>query len=238
MRRLSHLYLFTFIVASCSILYELLLGQALSAFMGDTVLRFSVTIGLYLFSMGIGALLAGERITKHVVLSLLFLELLLATIGGGSIIALHIFQSLGLPTVLFSALAHLLIIIIGLLTGAELPLLIEMQRLGAEKLRKRPDEKTVIGINYLGALVGTVSFAFIIYPGIGILPGALWIGFLNAAAGLMLISALPLVSDGDRKRFKRAYSLQGAIALILFVAIMNADSLSSYFLAQYLGAGS
>ena len=90
MRRLSHLYLFTFIVASCSILYELLLGQALSAFMGDTVLRFSVTIGLYLFSMGIGALLAGERLRSHAVLSLLGLEFLLGTVGGGSLIACRI----------------------------------------------------------------------------------------------------------------------------------------------------
>lgn len=51
-------YIFTLVLAFCSIVYELLLGQSLSAFMGNTVLRYSVTIGLYLFSMGMGALFA------------------------------------------------------------------------------------------------------------------------------------------------------------------------------------
>ena len=47
-------YIITLILAFCSIVYELLLGQTLSAFFGNTVLRYSVTIGLYLFAMGMG----------------------------------------------------------------------------------------------------------------------------------------------------------------------------------------
>ena len=42
------IYAITFVLAFCSIVYELLLGQTLSAFLGNTVLRYSVTIGLYM----------------------------------------------------------------------------------------------------------------------------------------------------------------------------------------------
>ena len=45
------IYAITFILAFCSIVYELLLGQTLSAFLGNTVLRYSVTIGLYMMSL-------------------------------------------------------------------------------------------------------------------------------------------------------------------------------------------
>ena len=57
-------YPFTFVLAFCSIVYELLLGQSLSAFLGNTVLRYSVTIGLYMLSMGIGSLLAEGKIGR------------------------------------------------------------------------------------------------------------------------------------------------------------------------------
>ena len=68
------IYTITFILAFCSMAYELLLGQSLSAFMGNTVLRYSVTIGLYMLSMGIGSLMAEGRIVKHPVTSLLKLR--------------------------------------------------------------------------------------------------------------------------------------------------------------------
>ena len=238
MKRLSSLYLLTFLVAFCSILYELLLGQALSAFMGDTVLRFSVTIGLYLFAMGIGALLAGERFKSRVVLALLILELLLATTGGGCIVLLHLFNAAGMPSLIFSTLAHSLIVIIGLLTGAELPLLIQLQKLGAEKYRTRPDEKKIIGINYIGALVGTLSFAFFVYPSIGIFAGALFIGLVNALAGLLLYQAQALLREEDKSKFRLAYRIQGAVAALLLIALYNAPALSEHFLSLYLSAGS
>ncbi len=75
-------YAFTFILAFCSIVYELLLGQSLSAFLGNTVLRYSVTIGLYMLSMGIGSLLAEGRFVKHPVITLLRVEIALTVTGG------------------------------------------------------------------------------------------------------------------------------------------------------------
>ena len=67
-------YAITFILAFCSIVYELLLGQTLSAFLGNTVLRYSVTIGLYMMSLGIGSMIAEGRFVERPVTSLLRVE--------------------------------------------------------------------------------------------------------------------------------------------------------------------
>ena len=117
-------YLFTFLLAFCSIVYELLLGQSLSAFLGNTVLRYSVTIGLYMLSMGIGSLMAEGRVVKHVVTSLLKVEILLTITGGFSVIFLLLMDAVAPPEIVFFLFAHLLIILIGVLTGLEIPLLI------------------------------------------------------------------------------------------------------------------
>jgi len=115
-------YAFTFVLAFCSIVYELLLGQSLSAFLGNTVLRYSVTIGLYMLSMGIGSLLAEGRFVKHPVITLLRVEIALTVTGGFSVIFLMLVNSVGLPDIAFFWLAHFLIILIGVLTGFEIPL--------------------------------------------------------------------------------------------------------------------
>ena len=138
------IYAFTFLLAFCSIVYELLLGQSLSAFLGNTVLRYSVTIGLYMLSMGIGSLMAEGRMVKHVVTTLLKVEILLTITGGFSVILLLIVDSLGPPEIVFSLLAHLLIILIGILTGLEIPLLMELRNLEVDG-----SERSVLGVDYL-----------------------------------------------------------------------------------------
>jgi len=153
------IFIFTFILAFCSIVYELLLGQSLSAFLGNTVLRYSVTIGLYMLSMGIGSLFAEGRFVKHPVIMLLRVELFLTVIGGFSVILLHLLNMAGLAGMVFSGLAHLLIIGIGILTGLEIPLLMEVKN-----LEVKDSETTVLGVDYLGAFCGTVVFAFLFYP--------------------------------------------------------------------------
>ena len=105
------IYVFTFLLGFCSIVYELLLGQSLSAFLGNTVLRYSVTIGLYMLSMGIGAMMAEGRWAKHAAATLLKIEILLTFVGGFSVIFLLVLNSVGMPDLLFSALAHSLIIL-------------------------------------------------------------------------------------------------------------------------------
>ena len=103
------IYAFTFILAFCSIVYELLLGQTLSAFLGNTVLRYSVTIGLYMMSLGIGSMIAEGRFVRNPVTSLLLVEILLTLVGGSCVVLLFCVNAIGMPPLVLSIIAHSLI---------------------------------------------------------------------------------------------------------------------------------
>ncbi len=224
------IYVFTFILAFCSIVYELLLGQSLSAFLGNTVLRYSVTIGLYMLSMGIGALIAEGRFVKHPVNTLLKVEVLLTISGGGSVLFLHGISAAGLPAGLFSALAHLLIVVIGIFTGFEIPLLIELKNLEANDA-----ENSVLGIDYLGAFFGTVLFAFLFYPHVGLVPTAFFVAFLNALVGVGLLTQARKVGEDKQKEYRALVGVQSALLVVLVLCLRSASVINESFLANYLG---
>jgi spermidine synthase len=188
------IYSITLILAFCSIVYELLLGQALSAFLGNTVLRYSMTIGLYMLSLGIGSFIAEGRFVARPVISLLLVETLLTLIGGGSVVLLFIINAQSMSPLLISVVAHGLIIVIGILSGFEIPLLIQLKGLA-----KKNKENVIIGINYLGAFLGTVAFALILYPHTGIIMAAFLVSLSNAFVGISLITQSQHVKSNEKK---------------------------------------
>ena len=224
------IYLFTFVLAFCSIVYELLLGQSLSAFLGNTVLRYSVTIGLYMLSMGIGALSAEGKLVRHPLTTLLRVEILLTLTGGSSVLVLHLLDAAGFPTIVFSALAHSLIIVIGILTGFEIPLLIELRKRDVKNA-----ENVVLGIDYLGAFAGTIVFAFLFYPRVGLIPTAFIVALLNAFVGVALATQARKVSEERTTEYWTLLSFQSALIAALLVCLPQADVINEWFIGRYLG---
>jgi spermidine synthase len=223
------IYAFTFILAFCSIAYELLLGQSLSAFLGNTVLRYSVTIGLYMLSMGIGSLLAEGRFVKHPVTTLLKIELLLTVTGGFSVIALLVLDSVGTPHLLFSSFAHFLIIIIGIFTGFEIPLLIQLKN-----LETGGSESSVLGVDYLGAFCGTVVFAFVFYPIVGLIPTAFLVASLNAVVGIGLLTQASKVQSQEKTQYRALIVVESVLLIILVACLSSASDINEVFLRHYL----
>jgi len=229
MKRYNVLYLITFILAFCSIVYELVLAQSLAAFLGNTVLRYSITIGLYMFSMGIGALLAEGRLAKHPILSLLRVEILLTVIGGFAVIFLHVMDILDFSRLLFSIFAHTLIIVIGILTGFEIPLLIAIRKEGQDH-----PENSILAVDYVGAFVGTLAFAFCFYPQLGLMTTAFSVGFLNAFAGLLLISQRGKETVEIEKPFYSLLCLQAFWLTVIGSCLIFSPEISHYFIQSYL----
>jgi len=223
------IYFFTFILAFCSMAYELLLGQSLSAFLGNTVLRYSVTIGLYMLSMGIGSLMAEGRFVKSPVTSLLKIELLLTVTGGFSVIALLVIDAAGLPPLLFSAFAHSLIIIIGIFTGFEIPLLMHLKN-----LETKQSESTVLGVDYLGAFFATVVFAFVFYPIVGLIPTAFFVATLNAAVGVGLLTQASKVQSQEHRQYRALIAVQSVLLIVLVACLSFASTINELFLRFYL----
>ncbi len=250
-------YGIAFILAFCSIAYELILAQSLAAFLENTVLRYSVTIGLYMFSMGFGALAAEGRLIRYPVLTLLKVETGLTIIGGFSVVFLHTLDFFTMSRVVFSFCAHGLIVFIGILTGLEIPLLIEIgrmpernrtaslkyfhiQRLGRPKVSEPvvsgyKVENKVLAVDYLGAFSGTVIFAFLFYPRMGLVPSAFLTGMLNAVAGLVLFFWDPDIEESKKGQYYNLLSIQALLLLIVGLCWLVSDKINYFFGNHYMG---
>lgn len=222
-------YCLTLILAFCSVVYELLLGQTLSAFLGNTVLRYSVTIGLYMLSMGIGALFVRERMLRIPVTTLLVIELGLAILGGYSLGFLFLASYAGLQGLGFSLLAHSLIIVIGILTGIEIPLLMAIRA-----KEREGKENRVLGVDYIGAFFGTLAFAFVFYPQFGLTLTGFSVAAVNAFVGLLLLTKHSLIASDMKKKFSTLMVAQVIIFASLCYCIWHADVINEYYISLYL----
>jgi len=223
------IYAFTFVLAFCSIVYELLLGQTLSAFLGNTVLRYSVTIGLYMMSLGIGSMIAEGRFVRNPVTSLLLVETLLTLVGGGCVVFLFFVNAIGVPPAVLSVIAHALIIVIGILSGFEIPLLISLKNHEAENR-----DNAIIGVNYLGAFLGTIVFAFVFYPFVGLVPTAFAVAFLNAVVGVLLLTQSRYVDEPERPRYRALLGIAVTMVLVLGFCLSASERISESVLKSYL----
>jgi spermidine synthase len=223
------IYAITFVLAFCSIVYELLLGQTLSAFLGNTVLRYSVTIGLYMMSLGIGSMIAEGRFVKHPVTSLLRVEILLTLVGGSSVVFIFLVNALGVPPIVLSVIAHTLIIVIGILSGFEIPLLICLKNIEAENR-----DNAIIGVNYLGAFLGTIVFAFALYPFVGLVPTAFTVAFMNAIVGILLLTQAKYVDESEQRQYRAMLGFAAALVLVLGYCLLAARRISEWILKSYL----
>ncbi len=164
----------SFTVAFAGIIYELGLAQILSATLGGTVLRYAVTIGLFTATLGLGAL-AFEYFIKKSTFEKIFpvFQNILAWIGLCSpwfLIGTHS-ESL--------ILNHLPIVMIGFLSGIELPLLMSVSK---------PEHKgLVLSFDYLGMFTGTLLFPVILLPKFGVISTMLLASALNAIIGISFL---------------------------------------------------
>lgn len=76
------------VIAACGILYELLISTVSTYFLGNGVLYFSLTIGLFLFFMGVGSYLS-KYIEKNLLEWFVKIEIAIGIIGGFSVPILY-----------------------------------------------------------------------------------------------------------------------------------------------------
>jgi len=179
--------------------------------------------------MGLGALMANKKIMQCSVVSLLYVEILLTLIGGFSLVLLHGIEIFTVTKTIFSFLTHALIILVGILTGLEIPLLMDIR-----KKDKRMSENTVLAFDYLGAFLGTVIFAFVFYPRIGLLPTAFICGALNALAGMLLISQKQKVALSVKKSFWGGLAFEGVLFVSLVMCVGLCGVINENLITLYL----
>ena len=191
------LLLLTAAVSSgCGLAAELLLGTLTSYLVGAQALAYGVAVGGFLAAMGLGASLSrfvasDKNLTaieqqRKLTNSFFTIEIVLAPLVAVIPLCLFILFILNGPVwvgLIFSTL------VLGILSGMEVPLLTRQIELDAHDLSD--SLAGVLALDYVGALIGSLLFPAILLPWIGLLPSAFVIGSAPAWMVFFLARAFP-----------------------------------------------
>lgn len=174
----SVLVLSIFVISTCSIFYELLISTISSYLLGSSVLHFSLTIGLFMFFMGIGSYLS-RFIHQDLLDNFVRVEIIIGLVGGLSAFLLTMSYSL---TEYYYLVAFVLIAIISICIGLEIPL---VTRLTQERQNLKDALASVLAFDYMGALLASVLFPLVFLPYLGTMKTGFLIGILNVSVALV-----------------------------------------------------
>lgn len=168
-----------FIIAACSLIYELLISSLSTYLLGSSVIHYSLTIGLFLFFMGVGAWLA-QSVTSKLIPVFVSIEIAIGAIGGISALVLLFVYA---HTRFYYPVVIVIIGVIGVLVGMELPIL---TRILESRSGLRRGISQVLTFDYIGALAASLLFPFILLPYFGHLLTASIIGLINLVVALIV----------------------------------------------------
>ena len=212
-----------FVVAACGLVYELAAGTLASYLLGDSILQFSTVIGTYLFAMGVGSYLS-RFFERQLVAHFLRIELLVGLIGGLMPAALFALQSLASSSFRFAL--YLLVLVVGILVGLEIPLVMRLLK------RQSQGDKSGLGhlvsqvltFDYLGALAVAIAFPLLLVPQLGLIRTGAFFGLLNAAVAVWAL----LLFRGELRRFA-AHAVACALTIAaLLAAFVAADVVTTW----------
>lgn len=202
-----------FIAGVCSIIYELLIATTGSYFLGDSIKQFSLVIGFYMASMGFGSYLSRLIPDARLLHFFVSAEIILGLIGGLSVPILYFsfayFDYFQLTIILLTS-------VIGLLIGLEIPLL---SRLMSPYFALKDNLSNILSVDYLGALLATLLFPFLLLPLLGIFKTSLFFGLVNMSIGFSVIWFFSETLKVEKKRALYIYSVTAlSILIIVFIS--------------------
>jgi spermidine synthase len=168
--------------AACALVYELALVALGGVLIGSSITQTSLVISLFVFALGLGAL-AAKPLLGRPLPAFVVVETGVAVVGGFSVLACYAafaYTGVYTPAVVVVSL------LCGALVGAELPLLMELlQRIRRQAAARAMADLTAA--DYVGALLGGLSFPFVLLPLLGQLRGALAAGLVNLACAALIV---------------------------------------------------
>ena len=227
----------TIVLAACSVLYELLAAQTLSSLAANTVTWYSVVIGTFLGAMGLGAFYCQRKgDAQSPWRALARVELALCVVGVLIVPAIHIGHMLhgylevnvGVYTARFAffGAAFGSTALVGFLTGIELPLLM---RAGERLSGERSTANLVLGLDYVGSLIGAIVFPLVLLPRMDLLS----IGVATAAVNLLVASWLVFREEECEDGSFGLTTAMFGIAFGLLGVSLGSARIDTYFLRKY-----
>jgi len=196
-------------IATAGLVYELLAGAIATTVLGNSLRQYSITIGVYLFAMGIGAY-ASKYLDDRIAERFIDVEYGTALVGGTQ--GMLLFAAYGRAEA-FSVLLYGTLIVVGALVGLEVPLLM---RILQRDLELKDLVAKVLAFDYLGALLGSLVFSVVLVEQLSVPLERIGIlfGLLNCGVGLLAVWALaPHLQPGSQ----RGLIIRGVIVAALLV---------------------
>ncbi|MBT4153300.1 MAG: polyamine aminopropyltransferase [Candidatus Magasanikbacteria bacterium] len=206
-----------FIIAACGIFYELLISTLSSYVLGSSVLQFSLTIGLFLFFMGIGSYLSrfvrGPALDRFIAV-----ELVIGIVGGLSVLLLSYAYAIAFT---YIPIVLLLIACISICIGLEIPLVMRVLK----PLNVKEGIAQVLSFDYIGALIASVLFPLVCLPYLGIMRTAFLVGVINLVVAGMTLRFF----HKQIKSVKLLSSVWLVGMLVLVAGLVYSPQITSYF---------
>lgn len=206
------------VVALCGIVYELIIGTVSSYLLGNSVYQFSLTIGFFMFAMGMGSYVS-RFIEGNLIQAFVWVELVLALVGG--MCSISLFMLFPYAPWLYTVGMFTFISTIGFLVGLEIPLL---TRVLSQRSTTRESIADVLSLDYIGALVGSVAFPILLLPSLGLISASFAIGLTNAMVALLNVFWLRDQLDD----FKRMLLVTLGTIVLLFALTLSAGRITGF----------
>lgn len=217
-RQSGVLLLAIMIVALCGIVYELIIGAVSSYLLGNSVFQFSLTIGCFMFAMGLGSLVS-KYFDEHYVRNFILIEIAIALIGG--VCSIVLFTAFPFARALYEFVMYSLILMIGALVGMEIPILTTIL---SAKDSMRESIANVLSLDYLGALIGSVAFPLVLLPSLGLVRSSFAIGLINILVALLTV----LVFKDHLKNYKKMLAACLSVLMLLVLCLAYGSYLTRF----------
>lgn len=208
--------------AACGLIYELALLTLSVSLTGGGITQTSLIVAGFVAALGVGALVA-KPLVSYAAVSFVVVEILLGLIGGFSAVTLYVsFTFVGSTTAILVAATAL----IGILVGAEVPLLMTLLQSGRTDNDAENTGKVLANLNaadYAGALVGGLLWPFVLLPTVGMIRGAAVTGMINLVAAAVVALVLLRFQLTLRVRLVAVVALMLAAALIGVLLVRASD---------------
>ncbi|SNU07925.1 spermidine synthase [Lachnospiraceae bacterium] len=206
MKNYRLLMLTTLIISGCSMVYELIISAVSSYLVGDSTLHYSITIGLYMFAMGIGSFLS-KFIKKDLFNWFANIEIGVGVIGGLSSLLLFL-ANLYLES--YEIVMYVEIILIGTIVGAEIPILTRIIENDNKNLRITLS--SLFSFDYIGGLIGSVAFPLLLMPKLGFFATSFMAGTFN-----LICACLIVFKYHKRIRGEKVYKVLTVVLMLIMI---------------------
>lgn len=197
--------------------------------MGDSIVQFSLIIGFYLASMGVGAFLSRFIAKPQVISGFILIEIILGIIGAFSVPFCYLFFALS-DSSGYQFFVLSLVSIIGVLTGFEIPLL---TRILEDKVSFEQNISDILTFDYLGALGATLLFPFFLLPFVGLYRSSLIFGLINLLVAFVTTRFFKEhIGSVKAKRLLDVWNI-AFVLLIGFMLIKTSDHLKNWNASIY-----